>query len=74
MFLSGVSGLFYIGGMAADQRNLLRQIVESQGKIERKQDEISVRADSLRDQFTELKQAHAVLAIRVGTLERDGAK
>lgn len=74
MFFSVVSGLFYIGWMAANQNNKLTQIVESQTKMEAKQEAISTRADVMRDQFAELKQSQAILAIRVGSLERDGKK
>ncbi len=71
MFFSVVSGLFYIGWMASNQNNKLTQIVESQTKMEAKQEAISTRADVMRDQFAELKQSQAILAIRVGALERD---
>ena len=74
MFFSVVSGLFYIGWMAANQNNKLTQIAESQSKIEQRQEVISTRADNMRDQFAELKQSQAILAIRVGSLERDGGK
>lgn len=74
MFFSVVSSLFYIGWMAANQNNKLTQIVESQAKMEAKQDAISTRADVMRDQFAEMKQSQAILAIRVGALERDGNK
>jgi hypothetical protein len=74
MFFSVVSGLFYIGWMAANQNNKLTQIVDSQVKMEAKQEAISTRADVMRDQFAELKQSQAILAIRVGALERDGVK
>jgi hypothetical protein len=74
MFFSVVSGLFYIGWMAANQNNKLTQIVESQTKMEAKQEAISTRADVMRDQFAELKQSQAILAIRVGALERDPKK
>jgi hypothetical protein len=74
MFFSVVSGLFYIGWMAANQNNKLTQIVESQTKMEVKQEAISTRADVMRDQFAELKQSQAILAIRVGALERDPKK
>lgn len=74
MFFSVVSGLVYIGWVAADQKNLLRQIVESQSKMEAKQEAITTRADVMRDQFAELKQSQAILAIRVGALERDPKK
>jgi hypothetical protein len=74
MFLSVVSGLLYIGWMAANQSNKLTQIVESQTKMEVKQEAISTRADVMRDQFAEMKQSQAILAIRVGSLERDGGK
>jgi hypothetical protein len=74
MFFSVVSGLFYIGWMAANQNNKLTQIVESQTKMEAKQEAISTRADVMRDQFAEMKQSQAILAIRVGALERDTKK
>jgi hypothetical protein len=74
MFFSVVSGLVYIGWMAANQNNKLTQIVESQVKMEAKQEAISTRADVMRDQLAELKQSQAILAIRVGALERDGVK
>lgn len=70
MFCSVVSGLLYIGWMAANQNNKLTQIVDSQTKMEAKQEAISTRADMMRDQFAELKQSQAILAIRVGALER----
>lgn len=74
MFFSLVSGLFYIGWMAANQNNLLHQVVESQTESKVRQGEISTRVDTQRDQFAELKQSQAILAIRVGALERDGNK
>lgn len=73
-FISIVVGLVSLGWMAANQNNKLTQIVESQAKIELRQSEISTRTDGLRDQLIELKQSQAILAIRVGTLERDGSK
>lgn len=74
MFISGVSGLLWLGWMAANQNNLLKQVVESQAESKLRQGEISVRVDGLRDQLVEVKQTQAIQAIRIGTLERDGGK
>lgn len=71
MFFTGVSGLFYLGWMAADQKNLLRQVVESQTESKVRQGELSGRVDTLRDQFVENKQTLAIVQIRLSTLERD---
>jgi hypothetical protein len=61
MFFSVVSGLLYIGWMAANQNNKLTQIVDSQVKMEAKQEAISTRADVMRDQFAELKPKRLLL-------------
>jgi hypothetical protein len=74
MFFSLSSGLLYIGWMAANQNNLLHQVVESQAESKARQSELSTRVDTLRDQYMELKQNQAIQAIRIGTVERDGKK
>lgn len=74
MFFSLSSGLLYIGWMAANQNNLLHQVVESQAESKARQSELSTRVDLLRDQYMELKQNQAIQAIRIGTVERDGKK
>jgi hypothetical protein len=74
MFFSLSSGLLYIGWMAANQNNLLHQVVESQAESKARQSELNTRVDTLRDQYMELKQNQAIQAIRIGTVERDGKK
>jgi hypothetical protein len=74
MFFSLSSGLLYIGWMAANQNNLLHQVVESQAESKARQSELSTRVDLLRDQYMELKQNQAIQAIRIGTVERDAKK
>lgn len=74
MFFSLSSGLLYIGWMAANQNNLLHQVVESQAESKARQSELSTRVDLLRDQYMELKQNQAIQAIRIGTVERDSKK
>lgn len=74
MFFSLSSGLLYIGWMAANQNNLLHQVVESQAESKARQSELSTRVDLLRDQYMELKQSQAIQAIRIGTVERDAKK
>lgn len=74
MFFSVVSGLLYIGWMAANQNNLLHQVVESQAESKVRYGELNTRVDILREQFMETKQTQAIQAIRIGSLERDPKK
>lgn len=71
MIISFITSMVGLGWMAANQSNKLTQLLESQAQIVRKQDDIALRADDMRERVSKVETTQQLLALRLNNIERE---